>query len=151
MAEGYKARTRVGMERAAEEAITEIQRRTGTGVDADGVAFEGYTPEYAAFKSGFTKGGQRRTRKSKSGKRSKVRTNFGAAAKVNLTASGNMLRLIRSKVEEVGGRLIATLFFGTAKEAAKAKGNMRKRRFFALSREQVKQIATTIRNALHGR
>lgn len=123
-----KRNVRIGMARAAEEEITEIRRRTARGYDVKGGQF----PEY-----------------SKGYKR--IRTEKGRALRPDLTFAGHMLRAMTSTIEVLADRITARLFFGSAREAAKASGNMKKRRFFALSKEQKKNITQTIKDALNGR
>jgi hypothetical protein len=118
-------------------------------VDASGRAFDAYKPEYAAAKSGFTTSGKRKRKETSSGKTRAIRINFGGG-RVNLTLSGNMLNSMRQKITATADRITAKLFFNSALEASKAKGNMRTRRFFALSRDQIKRITQTIGEAING-
>jgi hypothetical protein len=115
-------------------------RRTQQGKDVDGSNFAPYTPAYnkrkAALKSGF------RTRTGKKGKNAKqVKGPYSAIPlKPDLTLSGNMLASIQSKVEDTPTGAVATVFFNSALEAAKAQGNQKKRRFFGFAEEQVQRI-----------
>lgn len=114
----------VGMARAAEEEITEIQRRTGKGSDADNKKFAPYTKAYA-----------------------EKRKEAGRGTTPNLIFKGTMLRAIRSKVTTSGGKVIAKIFL-TGKEALKAKGNMRWRKFFAFGKDSAARISKTVKEAL---
>lgn len=146
------------VENALQDALTdardEIIERTQGGQDVSGKAFVRYTDEYAAFKSGFTTGGKRRTVAIKSGKRKgkrrSVPINFGAGGKVNLTYTGSMLRSIQVKVTRKGKELIGSLFF-PLREHGKVRGNQKLRKFFELSKEQLDTITKKIEAAINGR
>lgn len=101
----------------ADEAAR-IVTRTRKGVDVDGNPFADYTPRYA---------------KSRRRKGRKV-------SPVDLTFSGDMLNAITTEVREEPGKTVGTIFFNSAREAGKARGNQEKRRFFGLSDEQVERI-----------
>ena len=120
-----KKRIAEAMARTAEEEATEISRRSRSGVDADGKSFAPYTKEYA-----------------------KRKAREGRSTKPDLTFKGRMLEAIRTDVREVGGKIQARIYFNGAKEALKAKGNMRIRKFFRLAKSQVEAFRKAIREAL---
>lgn len=128
IAEEKIERTQKELERELESAAREIVSRTRSGHDVDGSTFEPYTAQY-------------RKRKTKSGR----------SANVDLTYSGRMLAAITSKVERVGNDLLGTLFFNNPQDAAKARGNLNKRKFFGLSKEQIERLIQKMRNALNER
>lgn len=147
MAEEIKERHQNALEKALAKAVREINKRTLGGTDADGAAFAPYTPEYAAYKSGFTKTGKnRKTRSKKTGNLNAVKPRFGAGT-VNLAYSGDMLQSMQTTFSRDANGITGYITFSSAEAAAKAKGNMKKRKFFALSDEQLKQITDAIRNA----
>lgn len=103
--------------RVMEEMAEKIVSRSIAQTDADGKRFVRLSPEYAKRKS---------------------RTDRSAVP--DLTFTGQMLASITSKVERVGKNLVGRIFFNSAREAEKARGNMKLRKFFALSREQIQTI-----------
>jgi phage gpG-like protein len=108
-----------------QDETTRMVQRIQSGKDVDGNPFTPYTPEYEKFKS--AKG--RKT------------------SPVDLTFTGNMLNAITSKVEKFADKIVGTIFFNSAREAAKARGNQDKRPFFGLSEEQVQRITEKLRDA----
>lgn len=106
------------LEAALSDEATRIVLRTRKGLDVDGAPFAPYTEKYAAFK------------KSKGRKDNPV----------DLTFTGNMLASIQTKVEKTREGATGTIFFGSAREAVKARGNQERRKFFGLSDEQVARI-----------
>lgn len=108
---------------AINDAATEIVTRTRSQKDARGATFKALTPIYKKFKA----------RK-------------GRAAVPDLTYSGKMLASITSTVERLADGLLGRIFFSSQKEAEKARGNMKIRKFFELSKDQVNKI----RNRLQG-
>lgn len=101
----------------ADEA-TRMVLRTRQGKDVDGNSFAPYTPQYAKFRA-------------KRGRRS---------TPVDLTFAGNMLAAITTKFERTRDKIVGRIFFNSAREATKARGNQEKRPFFGLSDEQVKRV-----------
>lgn len=101
----------------ADEA-TRIVVRTRKGLDVNGNPFAEYSPKYAKHR-------QKRGRKTDP---------------VDLTFTGNMLNAIQTKVERTADGATGTIFFGSAREAAKAAGNQERRQFFGLSDEQVARL-----------
>ena len=83
-----------------------------------------------------------KTRTGKAGKNAnKVKGQFSIVPQpVDLTLSGNMLNAIDTKTEDTPTGAVATIFFSSALEAAKAQGNQKKRRFFGLADEAVQRI-----------
>lgn len=110
------------LQRQTLKEVTELKKRTASGKSVDGFGFKPYSPQYEK-------------RKRNSGRKTRP---------VDLTYSGAMLRSIQTKVEDNGKRLKATVFFGSAKEAAKAKGNQETRDFFGFSEEQFERIKDSI-------
>jgi hypothetical protein len=108
----------VKLETALSDEATRIVLRTQSGKDVDGSSFAPYTPKYAEH------------RKKKGRKE----------APVDLTFTGNMLASIQTKVEKVSDGYLGTIYFGSALEALKARGNQLRRRFFGFSDEQVARI-----------
>lgn len=107
---------------ALTDAATEIVIRTRSQQDAKGGRFKPLTSKYKKFKIGK-----------------------GRSGNPDLTFSGAMLAAITSTVEQVGNMLIGRIFFNSAKEAAKARGNNAIRRFFELSRDQINKITNKLR------
>lgn len=105
---------------------TAIIKRTLSGIDADGQPFVDYTPPYKRFKIEEAK----------------------RDGTVNLLLSGDMLANIISAVEVTPTGYEGKIFFPSVKEAGKALGNMTKRKFFALSDEQIGRITNAVRQAL---
>lgn len=109
----------------ADEAAR-IVLRTESGQDVNGSPFVDYTPAYAR-------------RKAKKGRQ---------VAHPDLTDTGAMLGSIQTRVEPTTNGYRGTIFFGSAREAAKASGNMKTRRFFGLSEEQVTRIKDRLNRGL---
>jgi hypothetical protein len=110
-------------ERALQDEAARVVLRTRQGTDVNGAPFKPYSDEYARRK------------------RAKGRN----ASPVDLTVTGRMLAAIQTRVERLGGRLVGTIFFNSAAEAAKAAGNQATRRFFGLSAEQVQRLTSRLR------
>lgn len=111
------------LDRAMVEAATGIVQRTRQKQDAQGGTFKPLTPAYKKYK-----------------------TKKGRLGVPDLTFSGRMLAAIASKIEQPSAAVLqGTIFFNSALEAAKAKGNMRLRNFFALSRDQINRILSLLR------
>jgi hypothetical protein len=133
-------KAKANLKSAVDDEVTRMVLRTRNGKDIDGSNFAPYTPAYnkrkASLKSGFT------TRTGKKGKNAKqVKGSYSATPqKPDLTLSGNMLASIQTKVEDTSTGAVATVFFNSALEAAKAQGNQKKRRFFGFAEEQVQRI-----------
>ncbi len=133
-------KAKANFKEAVDDEVLRMIRRTQSGQDVNGQTFTPYTPAYnkrkASLKSGFT------TRTGKRGRNAKqVKGPFSAPPlKVDLTLSGNMLAAIQTKVEDTNEGTVATVFFNSALEAAKAQGNQRRRRFFGFAAEQIKRI-----------
>lgn len=124
-----------------EQEVGEIQKRTGQGIDADGRGFVKYSPAYGRAKA-FATG---RTTPDLIGFRYKRQDGQASRAKSGGTG-GEMLRSMTSKVEKVANGLIGIIYFNGALQAAKAHGNMRYRKFFALSKDQIKRFIDAMRN-----
>jgi len=124
MAEELKERQEKALARAMETAAREIQKRTQSGQDAAGSPFKKYSDAYRKFKQ-----------------------KKGRTGNVDLTFTGDMLRAMSTTVERVASGLIGTIKFNSADAATKAKANMKRRKFFELSREQIEKITNAIRNA----
>ena len=127
--DGLRANLRKNLEKAMELAATEIIRRTQSGKDADGRKFKKYTKRYAAIKK-------------ETGKGRNVST-------VDLTLEGPMLKAIHSKVKlNTRDRLEGIIHITDKEQASKARGNMKKRKFFAFSKKQRKDLLKIIRRNL---
>ena len=137
-----KAKAKLGV--AVSDEATRIVRRTRAGLDVDGKQFAPYTPPYNRFKGKNRSGIVTRT--GKAGKNARqVKGDFSVTPQpVDLTLSGNMLAAIQTKVEDTSTGATATIFFNSAQEALKARGNQNKRQFFGLSDEQVQRIKHAI-------
>lgn len=129
---------------ALKDEATRIVLRTQSGVDVDGKSFAEYTPAYNRRKAGLRSGFITRT--GKKGKNARqVKGEFSATPQaVDLTLSGNMLNAIQTDVSRTPTGAVGTIFFNSALEAAKARGNQQKRRFFGFSDEQVERIKTKL-------
>jgi hypothetical protein len=115
-------------------AIREIDARTRSGKDVDNRPFAKYTEKY---------------RKYKVDKRKRQST-------VDLTLSGDMLAAM-NKVEVINEAkgIAGFIKFGSALAATKARGHMEglgrnkiKRRFFELSKLQIKKISDSVKAAI---
>lgn len=140
-------KAKANLKEAVDDEVTRMIRRTRDGKDVDGGNFAPYTPAYNKFKASFKSGFVTRNRDRKNGgfKKGKnagqVKGQYSATPqKPDLTLSGNMLASIQSKVEDTSTGAVATVFFNSALEAAKAQGNQKKRRFFGFAEEQVQRI-----------
>lgn len=71
----------------------------------------------------------------------------GRSAVPDLTFSGKMLAAITSAVERTGNVLNGRIFFNSVREAEKARGNMKIRNFFGLSKEQIQTLTRKLRGA----
>lgn len=107
---------------ALDDEIVRIQLRTQRGQDVDGNAFPEYTPGYAE-------------RRRKRGRK---------VSPPDLLFTGNMLNSMQARVERTPDGATGTIYFASAREAAKAAGNQRRRKFFGLSDEQVARIKKTL-------
>lgn len=116
-------RKSVAFGQAVQIETGEIVRRTQSGIDVNGSPFKAYSKEYAAYK------------KKK-----------GRNATPDLTFSGKMLGSIKATVKATATKFFAEIKFSSATEAAKAKGNLKKRKFFGLSDEQIQRIRDAITN-----
>lgn len=125
-----KKKLTTGLEQKFEQAIsdetTRMIARFQRGVDVEGGSFVPYTKPYARYKA---KRGRRTT-------------------PVDLTFTGSMARAITYRIKKLGNKLRAEVFFSNAKDAAKASGNLKTRRFFGFSSEQLRRIKTVIDQAL---
>lgn len=105
-------------EPALQDEVTRLIARTQQGRDVDNQPFAPYSAGYAE------------TRRA-AGRR---------PSPPDLTFTGQMLNAIQTRVDRAAGKLIGTVFFSSAREAAKASGNQRLRRFFAFGKEQVERL-----------
>jgi len=117
-------RTKRELGAALFDAKSEIVERTLQGRDVDSRGFKGYSERYGKAKL------------EKTGK-----------ATPNLTVTGNMLKNITVKVEQVGKDIVARLFFSSAAEATKARYNQAIRKFFGLDTSQFNRLIERIRGA----
>lgn len=112
-------------EQAISDEATRIVVRTQRGLDVDGNPFPEYSKQYA-----------------------KVRRNAGRrTSPVDLTFTGQMLNSIQTRVTRALGKITGEIFFSSASEAAKARGNQKLRSFFGLSDEQVERIKDKMQKA----
>jgi len=124
------------MERGIENALdrqladeaAEIVQRTQGGHDVDNRSFAPYSAPYL-----------------------KVRRDKGRGSRPDLTFTGSMLNSITHTVTRVGSEIIGTIFFSSSAEALKAKGNIKSRKFFGLSKEQIINLRNAISRAINGR
>jgi hypothetical protein len=121
-----KQNTGIAFGRQLEAEKVEIIRRTQSGVDADGQPFADYTEPYKKYKT------EKRKREGN----------------VNLWLEGGMLSSMTTSVEVTPTSYIGKVFFSSALEAAKASGNMLKRKFFAFSEDQFRRLSEAIQQAL---
>ena len=116
------AKKKVFLEAVSDE-IAIIQARTQKGLDVNDSTFAPYVPQYAK----------------------KRQANNDQVSPPNLTVTGNMLSSMRrGATTETETGISTTIEFGSSIEADKARGNMKKRNFFALSDEQVKEITNRV-------
>jgi phage gpG-like protein len=112
---------------AIQEEAQEIIDQTQKGIGYDGRPFSSYAeydPKYLEYK-----------------------VSKGRKGNIDLTFSGRMLNSITTKVEQLGS-LLRGIIYVPADQAAKARGNMRTRKFFGLSKEARERITERLRNAL---
>lgn len=133
--------TEIKLGRALEETAREIVTRTQKGLDANGSTFKSYSEAYRKAKEFATGRGSKPdligfNRKRRDGKPSRSK----AAQR-----PGSMLASITSDVQRVGRYIVGRIFFSSVKEAQKARGNQRTRRFFALSRQQVERLVNLLK------
>ena len=125
--EDMEKRIQVALDRALADEIQEIISRTQAGKSIEGGTFAPYS-----------KG------------RAKYRAAHGRGSIPDLTFFGSMLNSITHTVKRGFGEIIGTVFFSSSKEAAKAEGNSRYRKFFGLSKEQIKNVKDAITRAING-
>jgi hypothetical protein len=118
------------LNREVQLAAGEIVKRAQSGITPDGGAMAPYSPAYA---------------------KRKVKTKRGA--NVNLTFSGQLLQAIQSKVEKVADGIVATIYFNAGRSnrsgssitnPALAQAIEKKRKFFALSAQQIDKIINAL-------
>jgi hypothetical protein len=113
---------------AVSDEVTQMIIRTRNGLDVDGQPFQQYSEEYAIYKE-------------KKGRN---------PSPPDLTISGAMLGSITSTVKNLGSDIEATVYFGDAYEAEKARANLKYRRFFGFSLEQLDRIRDKLAKAIKG-
>lgn len=121
-------RSERGLTRSLPLRALDIKLRTQKGIDVDGASFEPYTPAYAKYR----------------------RVKGRSASPVNLLFTGDLLSSITTKVERSGDSIIGYIYFGDATNAKKAKGLMKKRKFFGLSEENKEKIRLDIKKEMKG-
>lgn len=118
------------LNREIQIAAGELVKRAQSGVTPDGESMAAYTPAYA-----------KRKQKTKRG------TN------VNLTFSGQLLQSIQTKIERTAGSVTAIIYFlasrnnrsgGSITNPALAREIEKKRKFFALSAQQIDKIINAL-------
>lgn len=117
-------RTKRELGAALFDAKAEIVDRTLQGRDVDSRGFKNYSERYGKAKL------------EKTGR-----------ATPNLTVTGNMLKNITVKVEQVGKDIVGRLFFSSTAEATKARYNQAIRKFFGLDTSQFNRLIERIRGA----
>lgn len=110
------------------DEVTKMKLRIKQGQDVDGQQFDDYTPEYKEFKK-------------KKGR---------SVGVPDLLFTGAMQQAITQAVTIEGSKIRGKVYFSSAKEGEKAKGNIKKRKFFGFSQEQIKSIKDKIKLALKG-
>ena len=116
------------LERAATDEIAIIKQRTEQGKDVDGRTFAAYTEPYKKVRQFGRKGKNPQT----GGKR---------VHPPNLRVSGKMISAMQTEQPVIQGSKISTKIYFTNQTARdKALGNMKKRDFFSLSKEQEARI-----------
>lgn len=120
-AEQSEKRARL-LSRALEEESRAIIERTRSGTGISGGKFEKLSEKYKKYK-----------------------TKKGRRGVPDLTFSGRMLAAITSKVERTATGLLGSVFFNSPREADKARGNQKLRKFFGFSKEQIRRITEKLR------
>ncbi len=119
------------MSQAIQKSEREIIKRTQSGKEIEGAAFEPYCDKYREWKNSA---GKKRRQAA-----------LGRGDTVNLTLTGDMLRAITHTVDVEGNAVIGKIYFNGEFEAKKARWNMVKRPFFGLSKSQMKYILTQLK------
>lgn len=137
LAEDLRKKQKATLEVAMADAATEIVLRTQKGQDARGSRFKLYSSNYGLLK------------RQNAGRGATVDLiGFGYTSKkgkrLGSPSPGSMLAAINSRVEIIGNKIVGFIFFNSAREAAKAQGNMRTRKFFELAASQIKKITNKL-------
>lgn len=111
------------------DEVTRMKIRTTQGRDYENNQFADYSLEYKRFKAEKTK---------------------KQVSVPDLTFSGDMLKAITQEVIPKGNTIEARIFFASAREAAKASGNLKTRKFFGFSKEQFERITVKLKQAIRG-
>lgn len=114
--------TEIKLGRALEEMAREIVTRTRTARGPNGEQFKALSPKYRRYKE-----------------------KKGRKGVPDLTFTGKMLASITTATQQIGNEIIGRIYFNSVKEAQKARGNQRTRRFFTLSRQQVEKLVNLLR------
>lgn len=109
---------------ALQDATVELLNRTKSGRDASGSRFKPLSPQYLKYK---------------------VRKTGRGAPDLYLT--GAMQKAITSKVDVENNLLIGKIYFTSTKEAEKARGNEKTRKFFELAKAQITTILNKLRSS----
>jgi hypothetical protein len=124
-------------QKAVEQEKEELIRRTQSGVDVDGKAFEAYSDEHEWNWKDVRRANDKQT------------------AYVDLTFKGDMFNALKVRFKREGFKFLATLFFNGSKQKKKALGHQtgrlgkvtyEPRRFFGLSNSQRGAIISKLRN-----
>lgn len=111
------------------DEVTQMKIRISQGRDVKNESFKRYSPKYKDFRE--AKGRQ--------------------TSPVDLTFTGKMLASITHNIQPKGDTTEATVFFGSAAEALKAKGNIENgRNFFGFTQEQLVRIQDKLRKVIKG-
>lgn len=108
---------------ALQKVILSLNQRTKAGRDAFGSPFADYTEGYKKFKAGKGR----------------------SISPPDLTFTGAMLRAIQFSIKRTATAIIGRIYFQSAKEADKARGNQEKRPFFGLSAKEQDLIINTVK------
>jgi len=126
----------------AGEQLEEVKTRTFTrGVDANDAPFAPYTSKYQRFKNRHTNGIVSRNGKQQANAIKGV----GSFARPNLILSGDMQRAVQSGVFIQGKKIVVKVFIN-GKDALKALGNMKKRKFFLISKKSEQDFRDLMSN-----
>jgi hypothetical protein len=109
----YSKSEKSAMTAAILQAQTIIKKRTSAGVDVNGKAFAPYSNAYKAFRS-----------------------KSGRSTTPNLMFRGSMMNSMTATASKRRGEL----FFSKAEDSKKAAFNNRTRRFFDLSKKELKRV-----------
>jgi hypothetical protein len=129
IAEIIRERNKRNLDLALTDAVAEIERRTTAGKDVNNATFKKLSPKYKAIKT------------LKTGRSYADMTGIGSKE----AQAGAMLAAMTHTIATQGNAIIGTIKFRDTLSAVKAAANMKLRRFFDLSKEQIAKITEMIR------